>query len=79
MKNDASYLFVAHNHPMGVCEPSAADILSTRKIKNALDLIGIKMVDHIILGRDNVYSIRQQFKENIFDDLDKYHCPKQKI
>lgn len=76
IKSEASYVFIAHNHPMGVCTPSEADISSTRKIKNALELLGIVLADHIISGCDNVYSMRQQSEEKIFDDLKQYDCPK---
>ncbi len=76
MKNEASYVFIAHNHPMGVCTPSTADISSTLKIKNALKLLGITMVDHIIFGCDDVYSMRQRSEENIFDSVDRYNCSK---
>lgn len=75
MKNEGAYLFIAHNHPMGVCTPSADDISSTRNIKNALDLLGITLADHIIVGcggETDLHSMRTQSKEIIFDDLPTY-------
>ena len=49
-------VIVAHNHPSGNLSPSAADIAMTRRIKNALELLEIKTLDHIILTEDSYYS-----------------------
>ena len=43
-------LIVAHNHPSGVAEPSQADERITRRIKAALDLVDIRLLDHLIIG-----------------------------
>ena len=43
-------IIVAHNHPSGEPEPSEQDNLLTEKLKNACNLIGINLVDHIIVG-----------------------------
>ncbi len=43
-----------HNHPSGDPAPSQNDFLCTRKIKEAGELIGISLIDHIIIG-DNKY------------------------
>ena len=40
----------AHNHPSGVAEPSQADELITQRIKEALALVDIRLLDHIIIG-----------------------------
>ncbi len=40
----------AHNHPSGVAEPSQADELITQRIKEALALVDIRLLDHIIVG-----------------------------
>ena len=40
----------AHNHPSGVPEPSQADEWITRRIKDALALVDIRLLDHIIVG-----------------------------
>jgi len=47
--NAAAVIF-AHNHPSGVAEPSDADINITAKLKNALDLIDVRVLDHLIVG-----------------------------
>ena len=47
-------LFV-HNHPSGDPEPSMEDIETTRKLVHAGDVLGIKVLDHIIIG-DGIYT-----------------------
>lgn len=49
-----------HNHPSGVQEPSQADELITARIKEALALIDVRLVDHLILAGPNVLSFSQQ-------------------
>lgn len=49
---NAVYIVMAHNHPSGDPEPSVEDCEITRKIKEAGDLIGIPLIDHIIVGND---------------------------
>ncbi len=41
---------VAHNHPSGVAEPSQADERITRRVKSALELVDIRLLDHRIIG-----------------------------
>ncbi|MEY6431264.1 DNA repair protein RadC [Thioalkalicoccus limnaeus] len=47
--NAAAVIF-AHNHPSGVAEPSQADIRITQRLKEALALIDVRVLDHIIIG-----------------------------
>jgi len=54
VKYNAVNIIVIHNHPSGDPTPSREDILITRRIKEAGDLIGIKLLDHLIIG-DNCY------------------------
>jgi len=42
----------AHNHPFGVCEPSQADIRITERLRKALALVDIRVLDHVIVGDD---------------------------
>jgi DNA repair protein RadC len=44
----------AHNHPSGVAEPSAADRALTHELRDALRLIGVRILDHIVVGADCV-------------------------
>ncbi len=48
--HNAAAVIVAHNHPSGVAEPSDADQLITRRIRDALDLVDIRLLDHFIVG-----------------------------
>lgn len=50
LARNAAAVIVAHNHPSGVAEPSQADELITQRIKQALALVDIRLLDHIIVG-----------------------------
>ncbi|MCO6537769.1 MAG: DNA repair protein RadC [Gilliamella sp.] len=60
----ATAIILVHNHPSGDKEPSLLDILLTSKIKNALALIDVVVLDHLIVARDNVISIKENTKYN---------------
>jgi DNA repair protein RadC len=48
-----------HNHPSGTCEPSHADELITRRLREALQLIDVRILDHLIVGEHTEYSFAQ--------------------
>jgi len=50
LKHRASAVVLAHNHPSGAREPSSSDALITRRIKQALALIDVRLLDHIIVA-----------------------------
>lgn len=52
-------VIIAHNHPSGSLMPSDADRAITTKIKNALELVDIRLLDHIIVGGDKTLSFAQ--------------------
>ena len=52
----ASSLIVAHNHPSGSLTPSREDMAVTKQLKEAGDLLGIKLLDHIIFSHRGYYS-----------------------
>jgi DNA repair protein RadC len=54
LKCDAVSMVILHNHPSGSPEPSLEDIAVSRNIKQAGEVVGIKLLDHIITG-DRVY------------------------
>jgi len=56
LSHNASAVVFYHNHPSGVAEPSRADDTLTRRLKEALSLIDIRVLDHLIVG-DKVDSI----------------------
>lgn len=47
---NAAAVILAHNHPSGVAEPSQADERITKRLKSALDLVDIRLLDHLIIG-----------------------------
>jgi DNA repair protein RadC len=56
--NAAAVIFT-HNHPSGVPEPSTADINITKRLKDALGLIDVRVLDHIIAGTDGTSSMAE--------------------
>jgi len=58
LQNAAAVIFV-HNHPSGVCEPSTADKTLTSTLKQALGLVDIRVLDHIIVGGLDTYSFAE--------------------
>lgn len=59
LKNDAHFLFLAHNHPNSPSQPSESDIISTRSIISALKTLDIELIDHIITGIGEAFSMRE--------------------
>lgn len=57
---DARGIVIAHNHPSGSAEPSAADINCTRHLKLALRDLGLRLVDHLIVGGGRITSMRER-------------------
>jgi len=56
----ASGVIVAHNHPDGTLEPSAADISVTAQLKAAGRIVGIELLDHIIFNRTAYFSFLEE-------------------
>lgn len=48
--HNANAVIVAHNHPSGISNPSSADQAITRRLKDALELVDIRLLDHLIIG-----------------------------
>ena len=59
LQHNAAAVILAHNHPSGIAEPSQADIHITKRIQSALDLVDIRVLDHIIVGDADVTSLAQ--------------------
>lgn len=57
----ACSVMLAHNHPSGSLEPSEPDLTATRRISEAGRTIGISLLDHLIVSRNGIYSIRENF------------------
>jgi DNA repair protein RadC len=58
----ASAIIVAHNHPAGSLEPSAADIDVTAQLKASGTVLGITLLDHIIFNRSGYFSFLESGK-----------------
>ncbi|OKP00854.1 RadC family protein [Xenorhabdus eapokensis] len=60
VKVNAASIILAHNHPSGNPEPSLADKLVTEKIIEACDLVGVKVLDHIVIGKKSCVSFMER-------------------
>lgn len=59
MDANASAAILAHNHPSGIAEPSEADQAVARELRDALKLVGVRVLDHIIVGAECVSLARR--------------------
>lgn len=50
LRHNACAVIFAHNHPSGVAEPSAADRAITHELRDALQLVGVRVLDHLVIG-----------------------------
>ncbi len=55
----AATIICVHNHPSGNLEPSSQDIQITRQLANAGEILGIKVLDHIIISKNGILSLRE--------------------
>lgn len=60
LRYQAVSVMLIHNHPSGDPTPSKEDILVTRRVKEAGNLIGISLIDHIIIGDNRYVSLKEQ-------------------
>ncbi len=60
LKYNAAALILAHNHPSGVAEPSRADRSITERIQQALQLVDIRVLDHLVVGDGEVVSFAER-------------------
>lgn len=58
-RNAAACLF-AHNHPSGVAEPSQADELITHRLRDALSLVDIRVIDHLVVSSGDAVSMAER-------------------
>jgi len=50
LEHNASAVILAHNHPSGIAEPSQSDSTLTRRLREALELIDVRLLDHLVIG-----------------------------
>ncbi len=60
IKASANSVILVHNHPSGDCEPSNDDKEVTKNLINAGSILGINVIDHVIIGRDNFMSLNEK-------------------
>ncbi len=59
LQHNAAAVILAHNHPSGVAEPSRADVAITQRLKNVLNLVEIRLLDHVIVGDGYTVSLAE--------------------
>ncbi len=57
---NAGAVVLAHNHPSGVAEPSRADEFLTQTLKSALQLVDVRVLDHVVVGQGQVVSMAER-------------------
>ena len=60
LSHNAAAVIFAHNHPSGVPEPSRADEVLTQRLKEALTLLGIRVLDHVVVGTEGIVSFAER-------------------
>ena len=60
IKKNANSIILVHNHPSGDSSPSSEDKALTKRLCAAGQLLGIKVLDHIIIGKDNYFSFMEE-------------------
>jgi DNA repair protein RadC len=59
LQHRAAAVILAHNHPSGICTPSASDRHITQRLRDALALVDVKVLDHIVVGRGASFSFAE--------------------
>jgi DNA repair protein RadC len=60
LARNAAAVILSHNHPSGVAEPSQADELITQRLREALALIDVRVLDHLIVAGSDVVSLAER-------------------
>jgi len=60
LRHNAAAVIFSHNHPSGVAEPSRADEQLTRRLCDALALIDVRVLDHIVVGSEGTVSLAER-------------------
>ena len=61
-KLNAAAIILAHNHPSGLSDASHQDLEVTERLRQALDLVDVRLLDHLVIGDNEVYSIMSTMK-----------------
>jgi DNA repair protein RadC len=60
LRHNGAALILAHIHPCGVAEPSDGDLSLTRRLKTALELVDVRVLDHIVVGDGQTTSLAER-------------------
>ena len=63
--SNSTQIIISHNHPSGCSSPSQADHITTENINKAGEILGIKLLDHLIIGDNSYYSFADNHKISI--------------
>lgn len=58
--NNAAAVIVAHNHPSGSATPSSCDLNITKRLRDALTLLDVRLLDHFIIGQGDMTSLAER-------------------
>lgn len=59
LAHNSAALMLVHNHPSGAATPSRADEALTMKLRKALELVDVRVIDHLIVGGTEIYSMAE--------------------
>ena len=62
LKLNAASIILAHNHPSGISDASEQDLAVTERLRRALELVDVRLLDHLIVGDNEIYSIMSRMK-----------------
>lgn len=60
LEHNAAAVILVHNHPSGDPEPSQADRMLTTTLKNALNMVGTRILDHVVVGHEGCASLAER-------------------
>ena len=65
LKKQCYIIIILHNHPSGNPSPSKEDYIVANQIKDVGDLLNIKLIDHLIIGKDKYFSFYDYLKGGV--------------
>lgn len=72
IKDNSASVILVHNHPSGNVDPSAEDKAVTERLVEAGELLGMKVLDHMIIGKGKYYSFVEHGERSLDASSDKY-------
>ncbi|MEN1957416.1 RadC family protein [Luteimonas changyuni] len=60
IRTNSAAIIVAHNHPSGSADPSAADRTVTARLKQALSLVDVRLIDHVVVGGEQAVAMAER-------------------